>query len=94
MCFTGCLGRDRKIKWGKARKKPVVVEFREVQPKQSFSGSTEILNPKKGETIETREGKLIAIAGEDYIIRGVEGEIYPINKEIFFKTYEILEDLK
>lgn len=56
-----------------------------------YLGQSQKLNPKKGETIETREGKLIAVAGEDFIIRGVEGEIYPISKEIFYKTYEVLE---
>lgn len=80
------------MEWKKARKKPVVVEVREVEPKQTFGGSTKLITPtKKGETIETREGRLIAVSGEDYIIRGVEGEIYPISKGIFEKTYEWVE---
>jgi len=66
------------IKWRKARKKPVIVEFREVHGKM--------------EIIPTREGNLFAVKGRDYIIRGVEGEIYPIAKDIFEKTYEVIED--
>ena len=66
------------MKWGKARKKPVVVEFREV-----WSG---------GESIETREGILKAYPVSDFIIRGVEGEEYPIKKDIFFKTYDVIQD--
>ena len=68
-------------KWKKAQKRPVVVEYREV------SGEKEV--------IKTREGKLTAYKGKDFIIRGIEGEVYPISKEIFFKSYDILgEDEK
>lgn len=37
--------------------------------------------------IETREGTLTANVG-DYIIKGVEGEVYPCGAGIFAKTYE------
>ena len=37
--------------------------------------------------INTLEGTMIAKAG-DYIIRGVNGEIYPCKADIFEKTYE------
>jgi len=69
---------SEKVVWRKARKKPVIVEFREV----------------KGEVekIWTREGMIYAFPETDFIIRGVEGEVYPIKKEIFYKTYEIIED--
>lgn len=81
-------------KWGKARKKPVVVEFREVERKDLIR----IKYPQKievwGEVIETREGILYGYVGEDYIIKGVDGEIYPIKKDIFAKTYEVLEEPK
>jgi len=62
--------------WKKARKKPVVVEFREVKGKR--------------EKIKTKEGVLVAVKGRDYVIRGVEGEIYPIAKEIFEQTYDVV----
>lgn len=39
--------------------------------------------------IKTLEGTMIAKTG-DYIIKGVNGEIYPCKPEIFEKTYEIV----
>lgn len=39
--------------------------------------------------IKTLEGTMIAQAG-DYIIRGVNGEIYPCKANIFEKTYEVI----
>ena len=65
------------MSWQKARKKPVVIEFREV------------IEPY--EVITTREGVIRGYPHEDYIIRGVEGELYPIKKEIFSKTYDVIE---
>lgn len=58
--------------WKRARKRPVWIEYREAG---------------HGEVINTREGTLMAQPG-DLIIRGVEGEMYPIGREIFEKTYE------
>ena len=40
--------------------------------------------------IKTLEGTMIAKTG-DYIIRGVNGEIYPCRADIFEKTYESVE---
>lgn len=40
--------------------------------------------------IKTLEGVLTAHAG-DYIIRGVNGEIYPCKPDIFMKTYDTAE---
>lgn len=37
--------------------------------------------------IKTLEGTMVAKAG-DYIIKGVNGEIYPCKADIFEKTYE------
>ena len=37
--------------------------------------------------IHTLEGTMVAKSGE-WIIRGIEGEIYPCKPEIFSKTYE------
>ena len=64
--------------WKKARKKPVVIEFREVFGKE--------------EKIPTREGVLTAIQGRDFVIKGIEGELYPITKTTFYKTYEVLDE--
>ena len=44
-----------------------------------------------GIEIKTREGKVRAKAG-DFIAKGIEGEFYPIGKEIHEKTYDKVED--
>ncbi|SFB89941.1 PGDYG protein [Alkalibacterium subtropicum] len=41
--------------------------------------------------IQTLEGTMHANPG-DYIITGPGGEQWPVKKEIFEKTYEIIED--
>jgi len=41
--------------------------------------------------IETLEGRMKAESG-DWIIRGVEGEIYPIKPSIFEATYEPVKE--
>lgn len=41
--------------------------------------------------IKTLEGTMRANAG-DYIIKGVNGEIYPCKPDIFEKTYELADD--
>lgn len=43
--------------------------------------------------IETLEGPIRADVG-DYIIRGIEGEIYPCKPGIFEKTYEVVPEPK
>lgn len=62
--------------WRTARKKPITVQFREV------NGI---------EKIHTREGTLRAYQDRDFIIKGIDGEIYPIKKSIFERTYEVIE---
>jgi hypothetical protein len=62
------------LTWKPARKKPVEVEF---------------VDPDERTVIHTREGRVIANDG-DYVIRGVDGEIYPISAEIFHRTYDDL----
>ena len=42
---------------------------------------------RKGVFVNTLEGKMYAPWGS-YIIRGIDGELYPCRKEIFEKTYE------
>jgi hypothetical protein len=43
-------------------------------------------------TIKTLEGELHVSIG-DWIIRGVNGELYPCKPDIFEKTYEPVEDV-
>ena len=63
--------------WKRCQKRAIIVHFRE---------------PNRGlETIRTREGKVVAASGHDYVIMGIEGEVYPIGKEIFEKTHIILD---
>lgn len=54
------------------RKKPVVVEAYRVDEEQK---------------IETLEGTMTAAPG-DWIVKGVNGERYPVKPDIFEKTYE------
>lgn len=39
--------------------------------------------------IETREGTLYGEAG-DFLLEGIDFEVYPVAKSIFFRTYDIL----
>lgn len=69
-------------KWFSARKKPVEVDVR-----GPYYTPTEV---------ETLEGNFEVdesyAAKGYYIIRGVEGEVYPCQKRIFHDTYEICEN--
>lgn len=59
-------------KFKEYRKKPVVVE--------AYQTDVEM-------EIETLEGTMKANKG-DFIIRGVQGEVYPCKEDIFYETYE------
>ncbi|MDD5614878.1 MAG: hypothetical protein PHH85_01600 [Candidatus Methanoperedens sp.] len=50
--------------------------------------------PVKGAsvTIITPEGTNTAEEG-DWIVKGIEGEIYPVKNKIFVKTYEAIPDV-
>jgi hypothetical protein len=37
--------------------------------------------------VRTLEGVMIATAKKDYIVKGVNDELYPCKKEVFAKTY-------
>lgn len=84
---------------GKYRKKPVVIEaFRWTGDQDQTedpiwiceairSGQVTFNYPECVMLINTLEGQMIASRG-DYIIRGVQGEIYPCKPDIFLATYE------
>jgi hypothetical protein len=81
----------------KYRKKPVVVEaFRwliDTAP-QWFRDKdylVYVVDPNPEAVIVTLEGDMRAKHG-DYIIRGVEGEIYPCKPSIFEATYEAVDE--
>lgn len=40
--------------------------------------------------VETLEGIMTASLG-DYIVKGVNGEFYPVKPDIFEKTYEVID---
>jgi hypothetical protein len=61
--------------FNKCRKKPVTVHF--IQMDEDF-------------IVTTLEGVLKGHRG-DYLILGVKGERYPIRKDIFEETYDIIE---
>ena len=87
----------------KVRKKPVVVEaYRWIGKEGSMHDMPEWLGtailsgqaiPKSDGliTIETLSSKVTVWLG-DYIIQGIEGELYPCKPSIFNKTYEIVEE--
>jgi len=81
------------MSWGKARKKPIEVQFREVKAERlirvKYPGRVEVW----GEVIETLEGNLFAYPDKHFIIKGVLDEIYPIEKDIFEATYDILQNI-
>lgn len=78
-----------------AVKKPVKVEVMQytvdsipeillwIGSKASRNGLTDRL------LIETLEGIMVAELG-DYIIKGVQGEFYPVKENIFNETYDIV----
>jgi hypothetical protein len=78
----------------KYRKKPVVIEAY-----QPFNGTMPLWFEKAlesgkvrelvsgGFTVETLEGDMHANPG-DFIIQGINGELYPCKPDIFAKTYE------
>lgn len=62
--------------WNACIKRPIVVHVRE-----QIQGETHV---------STREG-ITPIQPDDLIMRGVEGEEYPIGRELFLKTYDLVE---
>lgn len=61
--------------WFEVKKKPVVVQARKVESELK---------------VETLEGVTEAYEG-DYVIKGVDGEKYPIRSSKFFEKYEIID---
>ena len=88
-----CIGLVPENPWKFARKKSVFVNFREPisEEKRIDPITKEWVNVER---IETKEGTLFAVCGRDYVIKGIQHELYPIDKKIFAKTYEILDGEK
>lgn len=84
----------------KYRKKPIVVDaiqytgmnFKEIL--EFIGGDDErdkISIHQNHIFIKTLEGDMKAESG-DFIIKGVKGEFYPCKPDIFYETYEVVED--
>lgn len=77
------------------RKKPVVIEAmlwdggqKSAYEIVDWSKDAVTLNPSKRELlVKTLEGTLHISTG-DYVIKGVQGELYPCKPDIFNATYE------
>ena len=82
----------------KYRKKPVVIEayqpYHGTMPawfeKALSDGAVGDCVDGSGFDIKTLEGKMHA-SPDDFIIRGVNGELYPCKPDIFEKTYEAVD---
>lgn len=83
----------------KFRKRPVVIEAVQYGPYTAptveltdflMDGSRPMTVGDDGITIHTLEGDMLAAPG-DWIIKGVNGELYPCKPDIFEKTYEAVE---
>lgn len=86
----------------KYRKKPVIIEAVQHEgTKESLAAILRldtrigVLNAGGGGRvvlrIPTLEGSLIAQEG-DWIIKGIQGEVYPCKPDIFAATYEAVEE--
>lgn len=85
------------------RKKPVVIEavqlsyfnneHTQILPKwvleAVLNGTLELWTDGRA-GVQTLEGVMIA-SPNDYIIRGIDGELYPCKPDIFERTYERVE---
>ncbi len=78
------------------RKKPVIIEAMEVTIDNvdelvEFCEGNLKSHPLVGVVIETLEGKMNVNVG-DFIIKGVKGEFYPCKPDIFYMTYEFVNN--
>lgn len=88
------------------RKKPVVIEAMRVTPQNvsevaAWCGGRVVTEAKSsdptdvytGLDIPTLEGAMRAQTyhGGDYVVRGVQGEFYPVKPSVFDQSYEAVE---
>ena len=84
----------------KYKKKPVIIEaeqwdnshevYKRIYKWNSEKSSVSAFHPDEALRIVTLEGVMTASV-DDYIIKGVNGELYPCKPDIFEKTYEKVE---
>ncbi len=88
----------------KAKKKPVIIDYYPVDFKEglvpnmmfwfdSFGDSMDDFLIIDGEDmkVKTLEGTSYIVSKDDMIIMGISNEFYPCKKDIFYKTYDIVE---
>lgn len=82
----------------KYRKKPVVIEAMQFNPKTNWPScvipwSSQESRPRDMSFgfIDTLEGKM-HVQADDWIIKGIKGEFYPCKPDIFEATYELVEN--
>lgn len=82
----------------KAKKKPVEIEFMQfkdmgnvddIETWTNLKAVYDYGNDGKVMYIDTLEGIITANIG-DYIVKGVNGEFYPVKPDVFEKSYELL----
>ena len=57
---------------------------------REWSGNREVKVTNEQLFVVTLEGTMAANKDEDWIIKGISGEVYPCKNSIFRKTYKIL----
>lgn len=89
----------------KYRKKPIVIEAIQVTKEMRNDlgpfpdwalphlkgGRTDKIENSEWIVVETLEGDM-RVSDGDYLIQGVNGEVYPCKPDIFEKTYEEVEE--
>jgi hypothetical protein len=93
--------------WKKARHKPTVINYRETNPiyqhvphdvwiRACKNNISDDKNPTERmlevEKLDNPSGILYAFPELDYVIKGVEGKLYPIKKEVFERVYERIDE--
>jgi len=82
----------------KARKKPVEIEFMQfkdmgnvddIETWTNLKAVYDYGNDGKIMYIDTLEGVMTANIG-DYIVKGLNGEFYPVKPDVFEKSYEVI----
>ena len=74
----------------KYRKIPHIVEAVQILERKNYN-YLGVICLSNDWIISTLEGRMMAKYG-DYLVRGIEGEYYPVKKSIFEKSYEEIQD--
>ena len=75
----------------KYRKRPVIIEAiqyrNNIKDIVNFCEGTAVMTSPTEMYIETLEGPM-RVSEKDYVIKGIAGEFYPCNPDIFRQSYE------